>query len=130
MAKQTQYCYASYRRLETSTQLHLFGMDAVIQNYKPYLPGLPNWDCVHMNETVENYSERAIYLTAEAEKVLDKVEPGVVYIIGGIVDRNRLPGRCHQRALELNIPQRRLPIQENIQVVLFPHAYNYLLSQV
>ena len=116
MAKQTQYCYSQYRRLEKATQLHLFGIAPLVDSYKLYIPGLQNWDGVHMDQVVDKYSHRAIYLTAEADEILERVEPGVVYIIGGIVDRNRLPGRCHERAQELKIPQRRLPIKENIQV--------------
>ena len=57
-----------------------------------------------------------------------------MYIIGGIVDRNRLPGLCAQRAKELNIPQRRLPIKENIKfasrcVLTVPHVYQLLLKR-
>jgi len=36
-------------------------------------------------------------LTAEAEDVLEEIEVGVVYVIGALVDRNRLPGVCHER---------------------------------
>ena len=57
-----------------------------------------------------------MYLTAEADEVLDEVEMGVLYVIGALVDRNRLPGVCQKRAESLNIKQRRLPIRENITV--------------
>ena len=55
-------------------------------------------------------------MTAEAEETLETVEKGVIYIIGGIVDRNRMPGICDNRAKELGITRKRLPIKENITV--------------
>jgi len=39
-----------------------------------------------------------------------------MYVIGGVVDRNRLPGVCAERAKKLGITQKRLPIKENITV--------------
>ena len=60
-----------------------------------------------------------MYLTAEAEETLETIEPGTMYIIGGVVDRNRLPGVCAERAKKLGIVQKRLPITENINVTYF-----------
>ena len=54
-------------------------------------------------------------MTAEADEVLDEVEPGTLYLIGGMVDRNRLPGICHERAQKFNLKARRIPIRENIK---------------
>ena len=58
----------------------------------------------------------AVYLTAEADETLETFEPGVVYIIGGVVDRNRLPGIVADHAKKLDIPQKKLPIKEHISV--------------
>ena len=43
MAKQSQTCYAAYRRLSTAIQLHLLGIQPFIDLYKPFLPGIDNW---------------------------------------------------------------------------------------
>lgn len=36
--------------------------------------------------------EEIVYLSADADNTLEKVDPAKVYVIGGIVDRNRYPG--------------------------------------
>ena len=120
MAKQSQTCYAAYRRLSTATQLHLLGIQPFIDLYKPFLPGIDNWK-IHKEKEIQNYSGKCVYLTAEAEETLETVEKGVIYIIGGIVDRNRMPGICDNRAKELGIIRKRLPIKENITVSLKYH---------
>ncbi|KAF2400049.1 hypothetical protein EJ06DRAFT_44353 [Trichodelitschia bisporula] len=57
-----------------------------------------------------------IYLTAESSNVLTSLKPGGVYIIGGLVDRNRHKGICHARAEERGIVTARLPIGEFLQM--------------
>ena len=63
---------------------------------------VPTVFTLHMDEKLET-TENCVYLTAEAEETLDTVSPGVVYIIGGLVDRNRLPGVCSARAKSLGL---------------------------
>lgn len=41
-----------------------------------------------------------MYLTADAEATVQSFDPSKVYVIGGIVDRNRLKGRTMQKALD------------------------------
>ena len=100
MAKQAQTCYSVQRRLEIATQLYFFDFSDYHELYKTYLPGIDNWN-ISKNEKMKDNLKNAIYLTAEAEEVLDTVDKGTMYIIGGIVDRNRLPGLCAGLAMEL-----------------------------
>ena len=74
-------------------------------------------------------------MTAEADEVINEVEPGVVYVIGGMVDRNRLPGICHERAKKMNLKTRRIPIRENIKfnarcVLTVNHVFEILLNRM
>ena len=55
-----------------------------------------------------------IYLTADAEEVLHDLDTDCAYIIGGIVDRNRLKGITQRKAQEMQIRSARLPINENL----------------
>ena len=55
--------------------------------------------------------EEMVYLTAESDTTLEAIDPTKVYIIGGIVDRNRHKGMCHQLAADAKIATARLPIQ-------------------
>jgi hypothetical protein len=44
--------------------------------------------------------EQLVYLTADSPNEIRALEPGGVYILGGIVDRNRYPGKCCLRPLK------------------------------
>lgn len=60
--------------------------------------------------------ERLVYLSSESSTVLSTLEPGDVYIIGGLVDHNRHKGLCFQRAQELGIRTAQLPIGEHLRM--------------
>jgi tRNA (guanine9-N1)-methyltransferase len=53
--------------------------------------------------------ERLVYLTAESPCELETLDPSAVYIIGGIVDRNRLKGATFKKAVVkyMLVPTRR-----------------------
>ncbi|CCC67428.1 hypothetical protein NCAS_0A08700 [Naumovozyma castellii] len=59
---------------------------------------------------------KLVYLTADTEEKLETLEPGMTYIVGGIVDKNRHKALCYEKAKELGIPTRRLPIDQYIQI--------------
>ena len=95
--------------------------------------GWENWD-LHMDSSLEEV-KNGVYLTAEAEETLDSVEPGVTYVIGGLVDRNRLPGVCAKRAQQLNLPQKRLPLLEHVHfksrtVLTVNHVFEILVERL
>lgn len=64
----------------------------------------------------EGDKSKMVYLTADTEEQLDTLEPGMTYIVGGIVDKNRHKLLCYNKAKELGIPTRRLPIGEYIKI--------------
>ncbi|KAK4178594.1 guanine-1-methyltransferase-domain-containing protein [Triangularia setosa] len=51
-----------------------------------------------------------VYLTSDSPYTLDRLEPGMSYIIGGLVDRNREKGLCYKRAQEFKVRHAKLPI--------------------
>ncbi|QLQ80264.1 hypothetical protein HG537_0D02650 [Torulaspora globosa] len=59
---------------------------------------------------------KLVYLTADTDEKLESLEPGMTYIVGGIVDKNRHKLLCYNKAKELGIPTRRLPIGEYINL--------------
>ncbi len=58
--------------------------------------------------------ENTVYLTADTDDVLDTLDADKYYVIGGIVDRNRLKNATAEKANYFNIPKKRLPIQEMV----------------
>ncbi|EHN00387.1 Trm10p [Saccharomyces cerevisiae x Saccharomyces kudriavzevii VIN7] len=60
--------------------------------------------------------DNIVYLTADTDEKLEKLEPGMRYIVGGIVDKNRYKDLCLNKAQKMGIPTRRLPIDEYINL--------------
>lgn len=59
---------------------------------------------------------KLVYLTADTDDKLDSLEPGMTYIVGGIVDKNRHKLLCYNKAKEMGITSKRLPIGEYINI--------------
>lgn len=68
----------------------------------------------------EKERDKLVYLTSEAEDEIEELEKDMIYIIVGVVDRNRHRGLCYQRAKEHGIKTARLPIGEYIKLNRFP----------
>lgn len=61
-------------------------------------------------EALQDQKESLVYLTADSENVLDELDPKSIYIIGGLVDRNRWKGITMNKANEQGIKTAKLPI--------------------
>lgn len=57
-----------------------------------------------------------VYLTCESDRVLDKLQPGCTYVIGGLVDHNHFKGLCHSRATSAGLTTARLPLSEHVDM--------------
>jgi tRNA (guanine9-N1)-methyltransferase len=82
--------------------------------------------------SADNSKKELIYLTSDAEEVLTELNPNHAYVIGGIVDRNRLKGATFKKAQSLNIRTAKLPIKEYIQlstshILTVNHVFDILL---
>lgn len=53
-----------------------------------------------------------IYLSSESEHTITHLKPGSIYIIGGLVDRNRHKGICYKTACDRGVKTAKLPIGE------------------
>jgi tRNA (guanine9-N1)-methyltransferase len=76
---------------------------------------------------------KLVYLTSDSPNVLDDLDNDKVYVIGGIVDRNRLKRATIDRAKELGIATARLPITQHLQlftskVLTCNHVFGILLK--
>ncbi|CAD7922370.1 unnamed protein product [Amoebophrya sp. A25] len=56
--------------------------------------------------------EKTVILTADTDDVLTEIDPSVTYVIGGVVDRNRLKNATRQKADFYGVRAQRLPISE------------------
>jgi tRNA (guanine9-N1)-methyltransferase len=86
-------------------------------------------------QTLEDATEEGeiIYLSSESDNVLTHLKPNSIYIIGGLVDKNRHKGICHKRAVARGIKTAKLPIKEYLemrdrQVLVTNHVLEILLK--
>jgi Trm5-related predicted tRNA methylase len=85
------------------------------------------------NNNTKSFKRKLIYLTGDSPNTLSTLDNDTTYIIGGIVDRNRLKCAALDRATSLHIPTARLPLQEycdfkgSTRVLTCNHVFEILL---
>ena len=57
-----------------------------------------------------------MYLTPDSQDTLEELDPQKVYIIGGLVDRNRHKGLCQSKADKQGIKSAKLPIEQHLKL--------------
>lgn len=135
------YCYAINGRCNLPAHIWLTGCQGEMQNQLLRVPGYDRWIIEKEDrsyiEAFEVQKENLVYLTADSENVLDELDPKAIYVIGGLVDRNRWKGITMKKAEEQGIKTAKLPIgtylkMSSSQVCYFPPLVliGYLLSVV
>ncbi|KAG0046523.1 tRNA (guanine(9)-N(1))-methyltransferase [Gryganskiella cystojenkinii] len=60
--------------------------------------------------------KKIVYLSADSPNTITQLDPGTCYVMGGIVDKNRYPFLCQNKAETLGLETAQLPIGEYIQM--------------
>lgn len=133
--KQICRCYSINRRAANPVQYHITSLDDASLTEMSKNSGYLNWDVnLHDKHFTDIFSkEKIVYLTAESENVIEKIEDDHIYIIGGLVDHNSHKGLCHRLAVEKDLRHGRLPIGENIdmktrKVLTIDHVFNIMVN--
>jgi hypothetical protein len=108
------YCYAVNGRSANPAHLWLTGCSGEMATHLQRIPGYDKWIIEKAAkpyiEAFEDRKENLVYLTADAEIVLDDLDMSKIYIIGGLVDRNRWKGITLKKSAEQGIQSAKLPI--------------------
>ena len=108
---QLMYSYAMNRTLPAKLDLHCCYEKKL--NYKLH------WHQKHFSELGKEdlgKEPNFVYLTADSDNTLETLDKDHVYIIGGIVDKNRHKGLCLKEAEKYGIRHAKLPITEYVNL--------------
>lgn len=136
LVQQVMYCYGSNRSASHPVRLVLSGLtkDSETSSKLRKMAGFEAWPIEVLDGPyVDRFPrEKLVYLTADTETVLQEFDREKVYVIGGIVDHNRLKGVTRAKADEQGIGTMQLPLGEHIEMGSFSRvlAVNHVLSIV
>ncbi|KAL3135605.1 hypothetical protein ABBQ38_006086 [Trebouxia sp. C0009 RCD-2024] len=135
---QLQYCYSSNTRSAVPCHLYFTSMQGgIAKQAEKQLSGMENWHVTRQQMPyIDFFQERKIdlvYLTADSPNELSELDGSKLYIIGGIVDRNRHKNICFNKAVSQDIQTARLPIEAYIKlasskVLTVNHVVEILLA--
>lgn len=109
------FCYSSNRKIENPFHISLSDFGGKVEKQLHTLNGFSNWLGIeYLNQSyLEHFAkEKLVYLSSESENTLSELDPNNFYIIGGLVDHNRLKGICLKKAKEQGIKTAKLPIND------------------
>ena len=117
LSHQLKYVYGINRRTDFPAQINVTGVGHRLEaqlksmNYEKWLIPFTRDDYIGKYP-----KEKLVYLTADSKEVIDKFEADKIYIIGGIVDRNRYKMITYDKAMAQGIKTAKLPISEHIDI--------------
>jgi tRNA (guanine9-N1)-methyltransferase len=142
LAQQLRYCYSYNKRASSPSIVTVTSVGGTIRTLLEKESGFLTWPqrgfiCTPTSlEEYFNSQDRSklIYLTSDSPTVLQQLENDKIYIIGGIVDRNRLKGVTMTRATKhLGIATAKLPLEEHCcmsttRVLTCNHVFHILIQ--
>lgn len=119
LTQQIMYAYGVNKRSSKPCYMFITGLgDATWAQLGKTHP--ENWQATSIHR--EAYQEvvtdkKLVYLTADSPNTITSLDSNCAYIIGGIVDRNRLKGITYDKAVGENIETAKLPLDECIKMM-------------
>jgi tRNA (guanine9-N1)-methyltransferase len=138
LGSQLRFCYSANKQAKHPVQAKVTSLSDETLACLESVSGFELWSTRAFETTdkdiLEAYPDksRLVYLTSDSDNTLEKLEDGKVYIIGGIVDRNRLKCAAIDRANKLGIATAKLPIADHLsfmatKVLTVNHVFEILL---
>eukprot|EP00943_MAST-04B_sp_MAST-4B-sp1_P000182 g182.t1 len=141
LSQQIMYCYGSNKRAKKPFKIFLSKLNGNTEKCLNKISGFPkNWLGCDVDHECKGYEvlfdhEKLVYLSADSPHVLETIDDHKVYILGGIVDRNRYKNITYEKALKQNIQTARFPLQKyctinsGSHILTVNHCYDILLSR-
>jgi tRNA (guanine9-N1)-methyltransferase len=136
LVTQVAHLYGCNRKSTNPLHLHLTSVGQRCEEGLKRISGFENWKCEsdtrHLSEIFEK--SKIVYLTAESDTVLKNLDAEHVYVVGGIVDHNRIKGHCYNAALKAGWKTAKLPLEGNVamgdhrKVLTVNHVFEILLK--
>ena len=124
LALQIRYCYSVNRKATKPVYFSVAGLTGTPWDLLGKVEGFPDqwlkrgFDCSSKSLTeMHPDTSKLVYLTSDSEHTLERLDNQTTYVIGGIVDRNRLKRAAIGRAESLGIATAKLPIADYLQLV-------------
>lgn len=137
LSSQIRYCYASNKRSPNPVYLSVTSLAGTTRSILDKVDGFPDgWRGFKCDEkSMEDVLDKSklVYLTSDSPNVLEEPDNNKIYVIGGIVDRNRLKRATIDRAEALGIGHAKLPITQHLtlfstKVLTCNHVFEILLK--
>jgi len=118
LASQLGYSYAANVKAEHPFHLYYTSFGGKLEVALNSFVGHDRWKVSFERKGYEEVFDPSslVYLTSDSPNVLHEIDPSKVYIIGGIVDHNRLKGVTYQKAQTHQIVTAQLPIEEHMKL--------------
>jgi tRNA (guanine9-N1)-methyltransferase len=141
LSQQIMYCYGSNKRAKKPFKIFLSKLNGNTEKCLNKISGFPNnWLGCDVDHECKGYEElfdheKLVYLSADSPHVLETIDDHKIYILGGIVDRNRYKNITYEKALKQNIQTARFPLQKyctinsGTHILTVNHCYDILLSR-
>ena len=140
LALQLRYCYAANHRSPHPCRLAATSVEGATRAHLENVNGFEEWkkrafdfSSDSLTEYYKDSPKEIVYLTSDSENILHDLDDSKIYVIGGIVDRNRLKRIAFDRAEKLGITTAKLPLEEHLRmsatkVLTVNHVFEILLK--
>jgi tRNA (guanine9-N1)-methyltransferase len=118
LSTQLRYSYGHNKKMEHPWEIHWTGYGGKLQKEIEKNNGWKNWKVnIQSKPYIEMFEpQNLVYLTADSNNVIETLEKNKIYIIGGIVDHNKLKHITLNKAQQQGIATAQLPISKYLHL--------------
>ncbi|XP_063853887.1 tRNA methyltransferase 10 homolog A-like [Scylla paramamosain] len=116
--RQIGRCYSANRRALQPLQLYVTSFQGRPRSQMATQVGYENWDVNFQSQHYRDIFAKPdiVYLTSESANTLTEIDETKAYVIGGLVDYNRLKGHCLGLAEREGVATARLPLSDYLDM--------------